>query len=244
MTERAAHPSAELAEQRESRSAQYATERLRGSVWEHVPLAEGAYRGTLLLGGTLSRTGISANALTYLSLAVAALAGLAAASGSLVTAALLVVANGALDLFDGVVARATGTTSRWGALLDSTVDRLSDGLPLLGLVVFYADHGWLVTVPGLAILGAFTVSYVRARAEALGAVLPPLFMRRAERVVLLTVSLFAGVVPCEEGRLEGPLTLLGVAVLAASSFIGVISALRSARHALAAQEPQSRAHSD
>ncbi len=244
VTDRAVHSPAELADPSESNPAKYAVQRLRGSVWEHVPLATAAYRGTLVLGGSLSRTGISANAITYLSLGVAALAGLAAASGSLVVAALLVIASGALDLFDGVVARATGTTSRWGALLDSTVDRLSDGLPLLGLVVFYARSGWLVAVPGLAILGAFTVSYVRARAEALGVALPPLFMRRAERVVLLTLSLFAGVVPCEEGRLQGPLTLLGVAVLAASSFIGVISALRSARHALSTPAPASRAHSD
>lgn len=213
-------------------------------MWERVPFATATYRACLVLGGAVGRTGISADALTYVSLLLAAAAGVAAASGSFVAAALLVVSSGAFDLFDGVVARATGTTSRWGALLDSTVDRLSDGLPLLGLVVFYSGQGLLVAIPGLAILGAFTVSYVRARAEALGGVLPPLFMRRAERVVLLTLSLFAGVFPCDEGHLQGPLTLLGVAVLAASSFVGVVSALRAARHALAAPAPVSRAHSD
>lgn len=213
-------------------------------MWERVPLAVTAYHGTLVLGASLGRTGISANALTYASLVLAALAGLAAATGSLVTAGVLVIASGALDVFDGVVARATGTTSRWGALLDSTVDRLSDGLPLLGLTVFYAEHGWLAAVPGMAILGALTLSYVRARAEALGTVLPPLFMRRAERVILLTVALFAGVVPCDEGRLEGPLTLLGLAVLAASSLVGIVAALRAARRSLLSPGPGSRAISD
>jgi CDP-diacylglycerol--glycerol-3-phosphate 3-phosphatidyltransferase len=222
----------------------YAVERLRGSVWEHVPLALAAYRGTLTVGEALGRTGISANAITYASLVVAGLAGTAAALGHLTTAAVLVLASGALDMLDGIVARATSTGSRWGALLDSTVDRLSDGLPLLGLVVFFAPHGWLAAVPGLAILGAFTVSYVRARSEALGVVLPTLLMRRAERVVLITASLFAGVVPCSERRLDAPLTLLGIAVLAASSFIAAGVALREARRALSAPGPATSGPSD
>ncbi|MBK9001593.1 MAG: CDP-alcohol phosphatidyltransferase family protein [Myxococcales bacterium] len=245
MAHRAVQSSRELTDYRGSSSAEYASKRLSGSVWEHVPLATAAYRGCLVAGAAVGRTGVSANALTYASLVLAALAGVAAASGSFIAAALLVIASGAFDLFDGVVARATGSTSRWGALLDSTVDRLSDGLPLVGLAVFYAGHGsWVVAVPVLAILGSFTVSYVRARAEALGSVLPPLFMRRAERVLLLTLSLFAGIVPCKEHSLSAPLTLLGVAVLAASSFVGVVSALRAARQALAAPAPASRAHSD
>ena len=244
VTDRALNPNAIVEPQPGPTSAQYVAQRLSGSVWERVPLAATAYHGTLVVGASLGRTGVSANTLTYVSLVLAALAGVAAATGSLVTAGLLVIASGPLDVFDGVVARATGTTSRWGALLDSTVDRLSDGLPLLGLTVFYAEHGWLAAIPGMAILGSFTLSYVRARAEALGTVLPPLFMRRAERVVLLTLSFFVGIVPCEEGRLDGPLTLLGVAVLAASSLVGIVAALRSAKRALSSPGPGSRAESD
>lgn len=244
VSNRAVQTSPGLAEYPEPGPAEYASKRLSGSVWDHVPLATAAYRSCLVLGAAMGRTGVSANALTYASLVLAAGAGVTAAAGSFVVAATLVIASGLFDVFDGVVARATGSSSRWGALLDSTVDRLSDGLPLLGLTVLYAAQGPLVAIPGLAILGAFTVSYVRARAEALGTTLPPLFMRRAERVALLTLSLFAGLVPCEERNIPAPLTLLGVAVLAASSFVGVVSALRAARHSLSSPAPASRAQSD
>jgi len=205
--------------------------RLRGSVWEHVPSAHSFYRGCLGVGLVLGRVGVSANALTYASLVVAVLAGLAAGSGAFGLAASLVVASGVLDLLDGVVARATRTVSKWGALLDSTADRLADALPLLGVAVFYSDRGSVVALPVLAILAGFTVSYVRARAEALGAVLPPLFMRRAERIVLVTLSLLAGLLPIA-APVPAPLLILGVSVMGLLSFVATIYALRAARQTL------------
>lgn len=213
-----------------------AARRLRGSPWEHVPLALALYRACLGVGGAIARSGVSADALTYASLAVAALAGVAAAVGWFAAAAGLILLSGALDLFDGIVARASGRSSRWGALLDSTVDRASDALPLLGLVVFYAARGPFAFIPGVALVGSFGVSYVRARAEALGTVLPPLFMRRPERVVLLTLSLAAGLLSCERTEVPAPLTLFGSAVLALSTFLGVVVALRAARTALSARD--------
>lgn len=225
-------------------SPEYAQKRLSGSVWEHVPLALPVYRACLATGVVLGRAGVSANVLTYASLVLAGGAGLAAASGAFTTAAFLVLASGAFDVLDGVVARASGTSSRWGALLDSTVDRMADGLPLLGLTVFYAELGPLVAIPGLAILGAFTVSYVRARAEALGCILPPLFMRRAERVVLLAASLFAGAIPREDELVPGALALIGVAALGGASFAGVIFALRAARQVLLHPQTETRTRSD
>lgn len=206
-----------------------AERRLAGTPWGRVPLAVGAYRACVAAGSTLAQSGISANALTYGSLALAAGAALAAALGAFAVAAILILASGALDLFDGVVARASGTSSRWGALLDSTVDRASDGLPLVGLVVFYASQGPLAAIPSLAMLSSFMVSYVRARAEALGTRLPPLFMRRPERVLLLTLALFAGLLPCDKTDVPAPLTLFGLSVLLAASSVGTLSALRAAR---------------
>jgi CDP-diacylglycerol--glycerol-3-phosphate 3-phosphatidyltransferase len=212
-----------------------ASVRLRGTVWEHVRSAHVFYRGCLLVGSTLGRAGITANALTYASLGLALLAGVAAAMGQFGWAAALVVLSGAFDLLDGVVARATNTASTWGALLDSTVDRLSDAVPLLGVAVFYADHGAAVLAPAVAIVAGFTVSYVRARAEGLGVTLPPLFMRRAERVVLVTASLLLGLWPMP-GPVRAPLLLLGVSVMALLSSAGVVSALRSARQELLSRE--------
>lgn len=215
-----------------SGGADYAAVRLRGTVWARSTAAHLLYRGVMGFGAVLGRLGISANAMTYISLVLALGAGVAAMFGELVTAALLVVASGACDLLDGVIARATNSASRFGALLDSTIDRLSDGLPLLGLAVFYSNQGWPVALPLAAVIGAFTVSYIRARAEGLGAKLPPLFMRRPERVVLLTMSLLLGAVPLPGAPVVAPLTLLGVTLLAVLSFVGSITVMRAARAAL------------
>lgn len=201
--------------------------RLRGTVWQAVPVARAGYRGMLRLGSILGRAGVSAQSLTWGSLVLALLSGVAAASGQLLLAALLLLASGALDVLDGVVARATETSSRYGALLDSTVDRLADALPLTGLCVFYLGHGHAAIVPVLAIIAGFAVSYVRARAEGLGLTLPPLFMRRAERLALLLLSFLLSAVPSSQG-LPAPLTLLGVGVLGAASLVGLVVALRAA----------------
>lgn len=206
--------------------------RLRGTVFEHVPTARRAYGLCLALGSFVGRLGISANALTYVSLALAALAGVAAAFGAFGTAAALVVTSGLFDMLDGAVARATRTVSKWGALLDSTVDRLSDGFPLLGVTVFYAQKGWLVAVPALAMMGAFTVSYVRARAESLGVKLPALFMRRAERVILVTLSLVFGMVTLPGAPFAAPVLFAGVALLGVLNFVGCVWALKAARQIL------------
>jgi CDP-diacylglycerol--glycerol-3-phosphate 3-phosphatidyltransferase len=206
--------------------------RMRGTVFENVHAAHGVYRVCLSVGRSIGRVGISANALTYVALGLAALSGVAAAVGWFGVAALFVIASGVFDMLDGAVARASGTVSRWGALLDSTVDRLADGFPLLGITVFYAGSGWFVAVPALAMMGAFTVSYVRARAEALGVVLPPLFMRRAERVILITLSLLVGLVTVPSAPIGAPLLFLGVAVLGILNFVGCVWALKAARHIL------------
>jgi CDP-diacylglycerol--glycerol-3-phosphate 3-phosphatidyltransferase len=207
--------------------------RLCATVWGRSALAIGLYREGIALGRALGALGVTPDALTYASLALAALAGVAAAAGRPIAAACLVLVSGICDVLDGVVARATGRATPFGALLDSTIDRLADGLPLLGLVVFYAGSGPAVLAPGAALLASLTVSYVRARAESLGATLPPLFMRRAERVVMLAGSLLVGAIPLG-GPVPAPLTLVGVALIAVLAAVGAASALRAARALLGA----------
>ena len=216
-----------------SRDEEAARARLCDTVWQRSPLAIGLYREGIALGRALGAIGVTPDTLTYASLALAAMAGVAAATGRPVAAACLVLASGLCDVLDGVVARATGRATPFGALLDSTIDRLADGLPLLGLVVFYAGSGPAVLAPGAALLASLTVSYVRARAESLGASLPPLFMRRAERVVMLAGSLLAGAIPLG-GPVPAPLTLVGVALIAVLAAAGAVSALRAARALLGA----------
>ena len=207
--------------------------RLRGTIWERRTLAHAFYRASLALGRGLGRIGLSANLLTYSSLVLAAAAGVAAGTGQFLWAAGLVLASGVCDVLDGIVARATKTCTPYGALLDSTVDRLADGLPLVGLVVLYRDAGLLAAIPAVAMLGGFTVSYVRARAEALGARLPPLFMRRAERVLLIALSLGLGAIAVP-APVVAPLALFGVTVIGALNFIAALVALRAAKRVLEA----------
>jgi CDP-diacylglycerol--glycerol-3-phosphate 3-phosphatidyltransferase len=113
---------------------------------------------------------------------------------------------------------------------------LSDGLPLLGVALYYGQHGSVAAVPAIAMLGGFTVSYVRARAEALGAKLPALFMRRAERVLLVTLSLLLGTVSLGTA-LEAPLLIAGLGVIAVLNVVASVAALRAARHVLALSVP-------
>jgi CDP-diacylglycerol--glycerol-3-phosphate 3-phosphatidyltransferase len=214
----------------EPTGAAYAEARLRGTVWERVSSVHLLYRLLLWSGAGLARIGVTANGLTYASLLLALAAGGAAGVGHFALAALLFALSGACDVLDGVVARAAGSVSRFGALLDSTVDRLADGLPLIGLVLFYTGSPTVV-IPALVMMSGFLVSYVRARAEGLGATLPPLFMRRAERFVLLEASLMLGTVALQV-PVAAPLLLLGVSVMGVLNLAGSLSALRAARRAL------------
>ncbi|HEU4994645.1 MAG TPA: CDP-alcohol phosphatidyltransferase family protein [Gemmatimonadaceae bacterium] len=95
------------------------------------------------------------------------------------------------DVLDGMVARRGGTSSAFGAFLDSTLDRVADGATLGGLAVFYAlnplHHSVPMVVVCLAgIIGAFLTSYTRARAESLGLDAKVGMLQRPERVVLLS----------------------------------------------------------
>jgi len=213
------------------RGGKSARARLRGTVWERSEVAHSFYGMLMTLGRALGRVGVTPNFLTYSSLLLAACAGVAAGFSHFAWAALFVLLSGICDALDGVVARSTGQVTRYGALLDSTVDRLADGFPLLGLIVAFASQPWLSVLPALALLGGFAVPYVRARAEALGVSLPPLFMRRAERVILLLFSLLLGELPFGV-VVHAPLLLVGVTLMGLLSFIGAFWALREARRAL------------
>jgi CDP-diacylglycerol--glycerol-3-phosphate 3-phosphatidyltransferase len=205
--------------------------RLAGTIWQRSEVATLLYRGFLGLGRGLGKVGVSANALTYASLVFALGSCCAAATGYFVLAAALAVVGGICDALDGVVARSTGTVTRYGALLDSTIDRVSDSLPLLGIVVFYARSPLLALLPGLAMLGAIVIPYARARTEALGAKLPSLFMRRPERVILLVICLLLGGLHALPGT-AAPFLLAGTALLAALNVTGGVVVLRAARRVL------------
>jgi CDP-diacylglycerol--glycerol-3-phosphate 3-phosphatidyltransferase len=115
-------------------------------------------------------------------------------------AALVFVVGSLLDILDGALARAGGKTTVFGAFLDSTTDRVSEGFMLTALAYVLATHHHpiFVAVVMAAVAGSFLVSYTRAKAEAIGLRGDVGIGSRAERVVVITAGLvFApwGVLP-------------------------------------------------
>jgi CDP-diacylglycerol--glycerol-3-phosphate 3-phosphatidyltransferase len=95
------------------------------------------------------------------------------------------------DLIDGVIARARGISSKWGAFLDSTSDRLGDGAVFGSLVLWYAGRGHSLPLAGAALVSlvaAAVTSYVKARAESLGFTCNVGLAERGERLLVLLVA--------------------------------------------------------
>lgn len=105
-------------------------------------------------------------------------------------AGLTVLVAGVFDLLDGQVARKGNTESKFGALLDSTVDRYSEILIWFGIAISFirADDLWTSSAVFFALAGSLMVSYVRARVEGLGAECKVGFMQRPERIIAIGVG--------------------------------------------------------
>lgn len=109
----------------------------------------------------------------------------------------LVLLGGMWDIFDGQVARVSGSASKFGSFYDSTLDRISEIVVFLGLLSLYNSYArewadvWMVYVIFLAMGGSIMVSYTRARAEGLGLDCKVGLMQRPERVVLLGLGSMA-----------------------------------------------------
>jgi len=139
----------------------------------------------------LARTPITPDALTWLGFLIAVGAAVLIAADHLFIAGFVVLLAGFFDLLDGALARRTNRTTQFGAVLDSTLDRLGEAAVLLGLLVFYAGEQSTagILVVGLALIGSPLVSYVRSRAEGLGLECQIGLFTRAERVVVLALGL-------------------------------------------------------
>ena len=160
----------------------------------------------------LTRTRITPNALTATGVTLCAAASvlvLFEGRDKLVfywLAALVFVLGSLLDILDGALARAGGKTTPFGAFMDSTTDRISEGFMLTAIAWVLArnHHPAFVAVAVAAVVGSFLVSYTRARAEALGLRGDVGIGSRAERVVVIT----AGLVLAPWGVLPWALVLL------------------------------------
>jgi phosphatidylinositol phosphate synthase len=184
--------------------------------------------------GGLARTRITPNALTtcgVLLCAAASLVVLLENHHKLLAywlAAGLFVAGSVLDILDGALARAGGKSTPFGAFLDSTTDRVSEGFMLAAIAFLFARHGRdvFVVVAVAAVAGSFLVSYTRARAEALGLKGDVGIGSRAERVVVIT----AGLVLAPWGALPW-----AIALLAVTAWVTVLQRILSVRAQLRAR---------
>jgi CDP-diacylglycerol--glycerol-3-phosphate 3-phosphatidyltransferase len=152
------------------------------------PLARGYYR--LLEAAVLPwvrRHRIQADQMTYLGALVALTVPLGFGLHPL-AGLLLMLVSGSADALDGYLARETAHPSPWGAFLDSSLDRLSDGGYLLGFWILFwqADMAlWGTLLLWPALVATLMISYIKARAEALGGGCPIGVMERAARIVYL-----------------------------------------------------------
>jgi phosphatidylglycerophosphate synthase/putative flippase GtrA len=133
-------------------------------------------------------SGLPPMAITTLSVLLAVGAAVVASSGSFALAGWLYLASGLCDVLDGRLARAQGSASKSGAVLDSVLDRYSDAAIILGLAWYYRST-WVLAVALTALVGSLLVPYVRARAEGLGVTASVGLMARPERVVVLGSAL-------------------------------------------------------
>lgn len=175
------------------------------------------------LVGWLLRSGVGPNTITTLGALLVVVSAAAYGLGAVRTGGALLLVSGVVDTLDGLVARRTGKTTRFGAFYDSTLDRVGDGVTFIGIAVF------LLRAPGVewrvesallcmvAVLSSLLVSYARARAEGLGLECKVGLVQRAERLIGIGVpTVLVGAGP------GGVVLQVIVALLAALSTVTVV----------------------
>ena len=172
-----------------------------------------AYRFTAPVVRLLSRTAITPSTITWLGFLLTVGAAILIITGYLLVAGLVVLFAGFFDILDGALARRTNQVTRFGGVLDSTLDRLSEAVLLLGILTFYAGEQSIagILLVGAALIGSPLVSYIRARAETMGLECQLGVFTRTERVIVLSSGLLLS-------RIDGAFLFVSLAIIAALSF--------------------------
>lgn len=142
--------------------------------------------------------GLTPNMATLLGLLLNCATAAVLATGSLRIGGAMLLFAGLFDMVDGALARKRNMKTTFGAFFDSTLDRFSEGIVLLGIIIYAMQQPaspartWLVALTYVAGLSSLMVSYTRARAEGLGLECKTGLMARPERVLLLAVGLIIG----------------------------------------------------
>jgi CDP-diacylglycerol--glycerol-3-phosphate 3-phosphatidyltransferase len=159
--------------------------------WRHA-----VDRVTQPVGETLVRAQVNADVLTVFGLAMSAVTAFVVGSGHLVLGIVMLFPTGLADLFDGPVAKASGTASVRGAFFDSVADRVADAFMYGGVAWYLASHhhGTMVLLPFAILAMTSLISYERAKAELLGLSARGGLMERAERFIFLGGCFIAGAV--------------------------------------------------
>src|SRR5258707_8790570 len=136
---------------------------------------------------------ISPNILTLIGVSINVGSGVLFGFGAFFWAGIVLIVANLFDMLDGNVARLTGKVTKYGSFLDSSLDRLSDMVIFLGIIIFYArnvpQHSLLnVFLAGLGMIASVMVSYTTARSEGLGVKANVGFLQRPERIVLLIIG--------------------------------------------------------
>jgi CDP-diacylglycerol---glycerol-3-phosphate 3-phosphatidyltransferase len=151
-------------------------------------------RNAQRLAAAFARLPITPNQITIAGMLATFVAGALAGYGLLLAAGLVLAFSGTFDILDGALARATKRMYPYGAFLDSTTDRYSEGAVYLGIAAYFLTHprpeqATMVLACFLALSGSYLVSYVRARAQSLGFTCDSGLFARPERVVATVAGL-------------------------------------------------------
>jgi CDP-diacylglycerol--glycerol-3-phosphate 3-phosphatidyltransferase len=149
------------------------------------------------------RAGVSASTITGVSLVLGSVSALLLALGHFGIAGVVFAVASLGDTLDGAVARRTKTASPAGALFDASVDRYEEFFTLSGIAFFFRGSPAVIGLVLASLLGSFMVSYGSAKAEGFRVVVPPGWMRRAERAVCVAVGTILVPVAGAAGRALG-----------------------------------------
>jgi CDP-diacylglycerol---glycerol-3-phosphate 3-phosphatidyltransferase len=135
---------------------------------------------------------VNPNHLTFLGFVMSIITAYAFAFGYFKTAGGLLIIAGLFDMVDGMVARTLNAVTPFGAFFDSIMDRYSDLIVYLGLIIWYGrqDRMTYVVLVGIVMMGSVLTSYARARAECIIPLCKVGFLERPERIVLLIIGSF------------------------------------------------------
>ena len=142
----------------------------------------------------LHKTGITPNTITWIGFLLLKPAVYLLAKGRFLPAAIIIIFASLFDMLDGALARKFDQKTKFGGFLDSTVDRFSEGVLYLGLLIYYSgiNNNYGIILSYLTLFVSFLVSYIRARASGLRIDCEIGIFTRPERLIALIVGLLTG----------------------------------------------------